>query len=87
MDPRPSYKQGATLLSKEKSCNQEYVRVPAKAYMAKDPHANDEGNRDVNGKEPLGGEASDICPPVTEWNIQDKYNNAYNNKSAHEMAE
>ena len=75
------------MLSQEKSCYQEYVSVPAEAYMAKDPHANDKWNRDMNGKEPLGGEASDIRPPVPEWNIQEKYDDAYYDKCAHEMLE
>ena len=85
MDPGPFYEQGPTLLSQEKSCYQEYVGVPAEAYITKDPHGDDEGNRDVNCKEPLHGEAPDICPPVPEWNIQDTYKNADENKCAHEI--
>lgn len=71
------------MLSQEKSCHQEQVGIPGEADMAKDPHGDDEGNGDVYCKEPLGREASDMCSPVAEWNIQDKYCNAYYNKPTH----
>ena len=71
------------MLPQEKSCHQEQVGIPAETDMAKDPHGDYEGNGDVYCKEPLEGEASDMCSPVPEWDIQDKYCNAYAYKSAH----
>lgn len=76
VDSGPSYYQCSALLSQEESSYQEYIGVPAEPYITKDSHGDDEWNRDMDGEEPLGREASDIRSPVPEWDIQDKYDNA-----------
>jgi hypothetical protein len=77
MVPGPFYYKAPTLLSQEERCHKKYIGVPAEAYMAKDPHGDDQRYREVNGQEPLGRKTFDMCSPVAEWNVQDKYDNAY----------
>jgi hypothetical protein len=70
----PLHHQGTKLLPKEKSAHQEKVGVPSKSDAGKKPEGNDKGHWNVNGQEPLGCEAPDICSLVSEGDIQEKHN-------------
>ena len=82
----PSHYKCTEFLSQEESPHKEDIGIPAKSYAAKKPEGNNKGNRNMNGKEPLAGEALYICPPVSEWDIQQKNQDAYENEFSHAFA-
>jgi hypothetical protein len=60
-------------LSQEKTSNQEYIGIPAEAYITENPDKKYKGNRDMNGQEPLDRKTPNIYPPVPERDIHYKY--------------
>jgi hypothetical protein len=79
----PSHYKCTEFLSKEESSHKEDIAIPAKSYAAKKPESNNKGNWNMNGQEPLHGEVLHICSPVSEWNIQQKNQEAYENEFSH----
>ena len=71
------------MLPQKISSDHEYVGFPTKAQPRKNSNCNNEGDRNMDGQEPLGGEALYICSPVSEWDIQNKNTNANDKKLRH----
>ena len=75
--------QGPELLSQEKRSHKEKVSMPAEAQVCSKPQGNYEGHRDMYGQEPLQGKASYVGPPVSERDINDQHNDAYDDQIKH----
>ena len=81
MDPFHDY--GPGLLPQKKSCDQEDIGVPGESDPREQPQGNNKGNRNMYGKDPLQGKSPDVCPPVSERDIQYKYKDGDENKLCH----
>ena len=79
----PSHYERSEFLSKEEGSHKKYVGIPAESYSTKKPEGNNKGNRNMNGQEPLCGEALHICSPIPEGDIQKKNKEAYEKKFRH----
>lgn len=53
MRMNPLEQQAAKFLSQEECCHKKYIGIPAETDSAQDPHCNNKGDRNMDGKNPL----------------------------------
>ena len=70
-------------LSQEKPGHKENIGIPDESDATQKPEGYNKGNRNMDGQEPLGGEALHICPPITKGDIQKENYYTDENKQAH----
>jgi len=77
------HQDGSELLSQKEPAHQEEIGIPSKSDSTENPQGNDKGDGNMDGKEPLCREPFDICSPVPEGDIQNKYQDRNGYQMAH----
>jgi hypothetical protein len=74
--------QGSKPLPKKKKGDQKYIGKPGKSQMGDNAKRYHKDHRNMYGQKPLPGESIHVGPPVSERNIDQKYDHR-NNKKFH----
>lgn len=73
----PFHENSSRFLPQEECTDQEDIGVPGKPDPRKQPQGNNKWNRNMYGQDPLQGKTPDVCPPVSEGDVQQKNQAGY----------